>query len=319
MNDIELTGLHADSPIGAMAAFGCLRVCQRGEEFRGAKLGWKAAGGSFVAVLQPAHPRAKEQLVAALVADVKTAATRMELTWRSKLKALEPKEFRGASETVLQDATARHRETADWFSAFGSDGALDRDEKIDATPLDMTGGPQEFLAGALELASKLSAAPVGRRNAKTGEQAFHEALFGPWKYGDDQHSLGWDPATVKLGAFTYKAPTKMANSGVMAAVWLAFESIPLFPCFAVHGRLEARSFSRKRSEFTLWWPVWPEPISLDRVSFLLGLDLDEAKRTKLAARGVIAIYRSRRFNLNKYYSSFRAPELAFGGTGAYAQ
>jgi hypothetical protein len=316
MNDMELTGLHADSPIGAMAAFGCLRICQRGEEFRGAKLGWRAADGSFVAVLRTEQHRSQEELVAALVADVKTAATRRELTWRKKLKALEPTEFREASEAILQHATARNRETADWFAAFGSDGALDRDDKIDATPLDMTGGPQEFLAGALELAGKLSAAPTGRRNAKTGEQAFHEALFGPWKYGDDQHSLGWDPTTIKLGAFTYKAPTKMANSGVMAAVWLAFESIPLFPCFAVHGRLQARSFSRKRSEFTLWWPVWREPISLERLSFLLGVDHDD---TKLAARGVTAIYRSRRFNLNKYYSSFRVPELAFGGMAAYVE
>ncbi len=180
---------------------------------------------------------------------------------------------------------------------------------MDPTPLDMTGGPQEFLAGALELAGKLSA--PARRHSKTGEQAFQEALFGPWQYSDDQHSLGWDPTTIKLGAFTHKAPTKMANSGVMAAVWLAFESIPLFPCFSVHGRLQTRAFSRRRQEFTLWWPVWREPISLDRLSFLLGLEHDGLK---LAGRGVAAVYQSRRFYLNKYYASFRAPELVFGGT-----
>jgi hypothetical protein len=294
-----------------MAAFGCLNVCQRCDEFRGAKLSWRRTGGSFTAVLQTQEARSQDDLVVALRKDVATAATRYELNWRPKLKALEPAEFRNASETALQGAEAAHRETADWFAAFGSESALDREEKVETTRLDMTGGPQELLAGALELAAKLAAPPPLRRAAKTPDQAFREALFGPWLYEDDQHSLGWDSSTLKLGAFTYKAPTKMANSGVAAAVWLAFESIPLFPCFTRRNRLEIRSFTRNRREFTFAWPIWTDPISLDTLRLLLGLDYSDT--SALATRGVTAVYRSRRFNLNKYYASFRMPELAFGG------
>jgi hypothetical protein len=60
---------------------------------------------------------------------------------------------------------------------------------------------------------------------------------------DRQHSFGWDPSTVKLGAFTWKAPTALANTGVRATVWLAFEDLPLFPTSTSwRRRLQTRAF-----------------------------------------------------------------------------
>ena len=308
MKSIGLSGLRADLPIGAMAAFGCLRVLQRVEVFRGSKLAWERAGGSFTAVLFPPGGQAESDLVAALMADVKTAADRKELTWRKKLKGLGQQEYHDAAAEALQEASQRRRETADWFAAFGCETGLDREGNIEPTPLDMTGGPQEFLAGALELASRLSTEPKGRKKGKTPEKAYREALFGPWEYGEDQHSLGWDPTTIKLGAFTHQAPTKMANSGVLAAIWLAFESIPLFPCFSADG---VRGFQRSRREWTLYWPVWERALSLDSIASFLSLPEKE-----MWGRGATAVYKSRRFYLNKYYAAFRAPEL--GGVTAAA-
>jgi hypothetical protein len=297
MSGIDLTGLRADLPIGIMAAIGCLRVCARTEEFRGSKLGWARSGGSYTAVLCTPSARTADDLVAALMADVKRAAERMELTWRKKLKALSPAEYREAAKAAL----SKGRETADWFAAFGCETAKDREGvNVEPTPLDMTGGPQEFLAGACELAQKLSTAPKGKK-AKTPAQAFREALFGPWEYRDDQHSLGWDPTTIKLGAFTTQAPTKMANSGVMAAIWLAFESLPMFPVFSADG---VRGFERDGRAWIFYWPVWDAPLSLETIGSFLALDHE-----KMAGHGALAVYRSRRFYLNKYYAAFRAPEL----------
>ena len=51
MSRIDLTGLRADLPIGAMAAFGCLRVCQRIERLRESRLSWERSTGTFHAVL----------------------------------------------------------------------------------------------------------------------------------------------------------------------------------------------------------------------------------------------------------------------------
>jgi hypothetical protein len=314
MSDIELTGLRADLPIGAMAALGVLRICQRAEPFRGSKLSWRRGGGSFHAVLHTRSESGPDELLEAIAADVKRAAERLELTWRGKLKGLMPDEFRVAAGSVVEASSREERETADWFAAFGSDSAVDREGRVDATPLDMTGGPQEFLAGARELAVRMSIVPAGNRKVKTPVESFREALFGPWRYEDDQHSLGWDPTAIKLGAFTYKAPTKMANSGVQAAVWLAFESLPLFPCFTVRGLVQARAFQRTRRQFVFSWPVWTEPIGLETTGYLLALQSDE----RLLCRGVAAVYQSERFNLNKYYAAFRAPQLALGGSAAAA-
>ena len=291
---IELTGLRADVPIGFMAALGCLRVCQRSEAFRGSKLDWERAGGSFTAVLFPKDERTVEELLAVLLADVKAASERMELNWRTKLKGLSIAEYRDAARCAL----ARSLEAADWFAAFGCEVVKDREGNVEPTPFDMTGGPQAFLADSLKLSQKLSAAPK-RKKSKSPEHAFREGLFGPWEYTDDQHSLGWDPATIKLGAFTCQAPTKMANAGVMGVVWLAFEALPMFPCFSGG----TRGFDRKGRAF--YWPVWEKaPLSVDTIGSLLALP-----PAGMVDHGAAAVYRSTRFYLNKYYAAFRAPEL----------
>ena len=76
MNDIELTGLHADTPIGAMAAFGCLRICQGWNELRGSKLGWEPIGGSFTAVLRMPARQSADELITLLMRSAAAAASR---------------------------------------------------------------------------------------------------------------------------------------------------------------------------------------------------------------------------------------------------
>ena len=315
MTSIELTGLKADMPMGAMAAFGVLRVCQRLPGLKGSKLAWKAGGGGDFAVLWTPGETTPEALVEALEKDVKQAAAREELNWEEQIKTQTPDEFRRRAKAALDDGAW---ETAEWFAAFASELVCGRDEKIDATPFDMSVARQKFLADARKLAAGLGEDKPGR-NTKSAAQSYREALFGPWKYEDDQHSLGWDPSTMKLGAFTYKAPTSMANAGVRAAVWLAFESLPLFPCFAgARGKLEVRGFRHDHRDFTLFWPVWRPAISIETLRSLLGwegLVKDAIPATELAARGVTAVYRSERFKPNKYLSSFRAAELAAGAVG----
>jgi hypothetical protein len=315
MTAIDLTGLRADIPMGAMAAFGVLRICKDLPRFKGSKLAWKAGGGGDYAVLWTPGETTADELVQALTADMKEAAAREELNWEEQIKTQTSEQFRNkAKDTLEREAW----ETASWFAAFASELVCGRDEKIDATPFDMSVARQKFLADARKLAASLGEDKPGR-NTKSTAESFREALFGPWKYEDDQHSLGWDPATMKLGAFTYKAPTSMANAGVRGAVWLAFESLPLFPCFADSGgRLQVTGFRRERRDFTLCWPVWRPAISIETLASLLcweGLVKDAIPTGELAGRGISAVYRSERFKPNKYLSSFRAAELAAGAVG----
>lgn len=306
MNRIELSGLRADLPIGAMAAFGCLRVCERVLRPAECRLSWTRAGGSYDAVLWTNGDISREELVTALAGDVKKADKRDELGWAEQIKTAPREEFaRFAREAAIR-ATRGEREAADWFASFGTDLAAD-EGKIIATPFDMSVARQKFLSDAKKLAASLS-----RGNSA---DAYSEALFGPWKYEDDQHSLGWDPSTMKLGAFTPKAPTTMANTGVRAAVWLAFESLPLFPCF-YDGGFRTAGFVRERRDVTFSWPVWSPPITLAELRTLVGwaaLVAANPPAGELSARGVIAIFRSPRFKPNKYLASFRTPELVFDG------
>lgn len=299
MSRIELTGLRAELPIGVMAALGCLRVCERTPGWRGPKLAWKQTGQGYRATLLTEEEKDREALVEALIEDVKGAASRPELGWSEQIKT-------STRESFVEHAV----EALDWFAAFGSDLELDAEGRIEPTPFDMSVARQKFLADARKLAMGL-AEVRGLSSGKTAE-SYREALFGPWQYKDDQHSLGWDPSTMKLGAFTYKAPTAMANTGVRAAVWLAFESLPLFPCFYNHG-LQTLGFRRQgRREAAFCWPVWEAPISLAAVRVLLGatLVIGDSSAEELQARGVSAIFRSTKFKPNKYLANFRVPELA---------
>jgi len=310
VNRIDLRGLRGDLPIGAMAAFGCLRLCERTEGFQGSKLSWNTTSGVPHAILWTPEPRTPEALVEALAGDLKIRRERPELTWRDQIKTAMPADFRLWGERAAQAASAEDRDGADWFAAFGTELVLDREGRIEPTPFDMSVARQRFLADAQRLASGLT---EERGKGKTPAASYAEALFGPWRYEDDQHSLGWDPSTMKLGAFTHKAPTAMANAGVRAAVWLAFESLPLFPCFFSNG-LQTRGFERNGREVALVWPIWESPIGGAALRILLGIvtRADESDaREEMKARGIAAVYRSQRFKPNKYLASFRTPELVF--------
>jgi hypothetical protein len=83
-----------------------------------------------------------------------------------------------------------------------------------------------------------------RQNAHRTSEAFAEALWGPWRYRDRGHTLGWDPDGERQHAYEAHAPDKSPPVRVRAAVWLAFEALPLFPTAAVAGRLHVGGFDR---------------------------------------------------------------------------
>jgi len=220
------------------------------------------------------------------------------LNWSEQLKSVTVETFRKA-------VADKNNAAPWWFAAFGTDLPED-DGHISTTPFDMTVARQRFLADVVRLARSLG---------DKGE-AFQETLYGPWRYADDQHSLGWDPTTMRWGAFTTEASTGMANTGVAGAVWLAFESLALFPCFCSGGKLNARGFSRSGNSFDFRWPIWDAPISIATLRSLLcctDLYADEVPRA-LSARGVKSVYSSQRFKPNKYMIGFRPSILVAGAS-----
>lgn len=306
MSMIELTGLRGDLPIAVMAAFGVLRICSRSERIGRTKLCWSGNGGDYRAALVTESEVTAHDLVSVLVAKVREEST---LPPWEQIKTVPGGEFRATAYECAFESSSQRRERADWICSLANELAVEKDGKMQRTPFDMSTARQKFLTDARRLAAILGTADQDGRV----EGEYKEALFGPWRYRDDQHSLGWDPTTIKLGAFTHKAPTGMTNAGVRAAVMLAFESLPLFPCLYA-GRLRTRGFVQKDRDAALIWPVWRPAISAFELATLLAwpaLQEDKPNRAEMGARGVMAVFRSERFKPNQYMVTFRPPELAY--------
>src|SRR5262249_39060165 len=124
-------------------------------------------------------------------------------------------------------------------------------------------------------------------------------------YRDFQHSLGWDPTTERLHALQAESPEDETNSGVSAAVWLAFEALPLFPCFLSGAALATTGFVTHGTTWKdrvthLTWPLWTHPVPLDTVRSLLSLRELAAERPPVRAlrqRGIMAVFRSQRYKV----------------------
>jgi hypothetical protein len=245
-----------------------------------------------------------DALVTALVARQQQRAAGRELNWAQTLKTAR-EDYSKAAREAVEDLQDGRRTYADFLAAYACEMQTDDTGQLEPTAFYMTSGQQKFLKEARSLADRLAKGiKIGRRK-KSPQELFREALFGPWKYEDPQHSLGLDPSTERLHALRARSPTRESSEGISAAVWLAFESLPLFPCFLSSESLVTTSFQtwgatwRERKTY-LTWPVWRTPVSLDTVRSLLSLSElaeEEPPSGELRARGIEAVFRSERYRV----------------------
>lgn len=306
MGKIKLTGLKSGVPIGFMAALGTFRQAERIPELGAVKLAWTPHGGQWCAVLDTSEQVEADGFIQLLLSRLNMMAERPEFAWAKAVKSATKKEYLIHAGHALNEASADDHDLVDWFAAFASELVLKKDaETVESTPLDMTVARQQFLADALWLTRSLAAGDD--KSGTANAASLSEALFGPWKYSDNQHSLGWDPTTILMGAFTPKAPTAMPKAGVRAAVWLAMESLPFFPC--VYDRdLATRAFIREKRQLSFQWPIWTMPLSVVAIETLLS-QAPNMEPAEWKARGVSAVYSSDIFKPNKYLTSFQSAVL----------
>jgi len=306
MPQIKLVALKSSVPMGFMAALGTFRHAHDMAELGVVKLGWTSMGGLWCAVLDTSNEVSADQLVRLFVERLKLSVERPEFSWSKAVKNALKEGLRREAGRALGDATADNHQLADWFQAFASELAHDKEDLLESTPFDMTVARQLFLADA-EWLTKNLAEPDKKHGDSVNAESFREALFGPWKYADNQHSLGWDPPTILMGAFTPKAPTSMNKAGVRAAVWLAMESLPFFPCF-FDGGLATCGFKKKGGRHNLHWAVWETPLSFAAVRTLLAQTPGIGEDQKVG-RGLCALYSSAVYKPNKYLTSFQPAVL----------
>lgn len=322
MAEIPLTGLIGSHPLGAMSAFGLLRVVSQVPEFYCPRLRWHLRE-DWTAALHTDNcvdaKKFREQLLAALVARQRTRAAADYLTWGDDIK-VEPTVLAQLLNEKTNELTFGERDSVSFWAVLGSEMARQNNGKVKPTAFHMTAGQQKFLKAVRELAVSLnpSRTPGRQETAEQIEaeirQAFARALFDPWSRQDQLHSLGWDPATEALHALSDMAPTDAGATCERAAVWLAFESLPLFPCAPSGRRLVTRGFDEDSDYFS--WPIWESPITVGTLSSLLGLAELAAPKPdigELAHRGVVAVYRSVCQRDANGRGTFRHAILAAGG------
>jgi hypothetical protein len=240
-------------------------------------------------------------LLDALTHDVLGRRGASELTWCDDLKVT-LQEYHHIADEWVTSLTPQYRETADFLVAFGSEliAMNSKPDTVKPTALHMTSGRQKFLHQLRTLVNTMT------RDQTQTTSAFAEALWGPWRYRDAVHCLGWDPHGERLHAYEAKSPAKSEPMSVMAAVWLGFEALPLFPTASVANRLRTGGFDANNRYLS--WPIWEAPMTLDTLRSVLTLEAltaDAPSATPLKARGMIQVYRSYRIQNKHGYGRLR--------------
>lgn len=249
---LTLTALRGDMPVGFMAAVGLIRIAPPE-----AKLSWDP--DTCLARIDNVD---REVLLDHLVEAMRGRSRRADLNLADDVRKLALDRYREIVATSDAD-------TLRWVRAYW------RQEGDTVEPLSLcfTSGPMRMIKMARELAEWLDP-DRGRAGVKRVRDKFTEALFGPWHYEDNVSSWGWDPASYRIGAQTHNAPTSLALEGVAGAYWLAWESLPYFPCLQGQGTIGMVRENRTRK----WtWATWSVPLERHAVQAILRRQ-DEAAR-----------------------------------------
>ncbi len=318
MSEIPLSGLKAGEPIGFLAGLGLLRVCSRREALGVVKLGWKqpaGAAGVLVTDAECGPDRLVEQVLdhmggrhqlPLLSGRPASGSTIGDKDWDDV--KVDPDLFAALLRATRPHVKLDDRESADFLAALGSELVTAKSTNdVRPSALHMTSGNQKFLKMLRDLARSLDSAAWNCKEASCPPaDAFREALFGEWQCADQFSSLGYDPTTEAIYALCDAAPADAKAWSTRAAVWLAVEALPLFPCFPVAGRLHTRGFDKSGTRFR--WPVWNAPLSLSAIRTVLGLPAlaaAEPSPITLGAYGICAVFEAERVTIGKGYGQFR--------------
>lgn len=214
-------------------------------------------------------------------------------------------EYREHADDFLVGAGHSDRETLDLLAAFGSDACRSKSktkpDEIEPTPFCFTtgSGHQFFLDTVRQLMEQVKPERV------------RQVLFEPWAYRDEKFSMRWDPAEDRRYALMDRDPTASDNRSrtVWMANLLAYRALPLFPCAPGRRGLATTAWARiDEEDLTFTWPIWEFAAAPDTIRSLLQLtELGEPERYRsaLRARGIAAIFRSRRIRVPPTGSNYK--------------
>lgn len=268
----------------------------------------------------------KEQSKPTAAADTPKSKKNREkaLRWDNDIK-VSRETFASILSQERDTASPAHRASADHLSGYATDArevhSSTRGKVVATTSLCMTAGNQALLKLFRDLAFSLDSSGCwdrklaeGKRARIAPDQAFRQALFEEWDYStsgvrdEGFLPLGWDAESYFVAALRGQGTPDFTPP--RAAIWLAAESLPLFPCTAITcGRVQTRGFDPKGDIFR--WPLWRQPLTLRSVQAALGhpaLYEEQVSSEVIQALGIDQVHGSGTIALTDY-ASFRPPVL----------
>ena len=222
------------------------------------------------------------------------AVTRPELAIGKRIDCTY-EEYREHAADFLVGAGHSDRETLDLLAAFGSDACRSRSktkpDELEPTPFCFTtgSGQQFFLDTVRQLMERVT------------PEAVRQTLFEPWAYRDEKLSMRWDPIEDRRYALSDTNPSDEAARTVWMANILAYCALLLFPCAPERRGLSTTAWALiDEEDLAFTWPIWEFTAPPDTIRSLLQLgELAEPERYRshLRARGIAAIFRSRRIKV----------------------
>jgi|GEM_PF-4845944 hypothetical protein len=202
---ITLTALKGSSPIGAMAAYGVLRVLH----------------------LQGTDAR--------LLFDPETSQASIDVTLDDQGLIGVIREYVARVDCAPGFMVPVNGEDI-LKSEFGPALYCEKKDKggskIDKTVFNRVAGSDNVLNLARKAREEILKTT---KKSKPPEENIREALFGPWLQNDDIAAFGWNPADKKEAASLAgnRVPKVLPQRTVVGANWLAFESLPLLAPIAL--------------------------------------------------------------------------------------
>lgn len=299
-NDILLRGIDGANPLGFLAAVGTL--CALSRDASNAQLHWEKHTNAWRPVLTVEAPVGEKAFVEHLHTKLASSIP-TEVFALGDNPSVPLDVFRSYAQTSMDAALNGERTRADFAAAFAGEYPTDKDNKVPDTALrTMSGaGHQHFLKFMRNFIEQVR------------PEHLHKVLFDVWRYDDpvQNMTLRWDPSDDNRYALRWSDPSGDSDRKSMGSMWganrLAIEALPLLPTFPTHRRLETTGFHTQGARKTHWtWPIWDAPAGVDTVRSLLDMadihrsDHPGTQPQRLAARGIVEVYRSRRLTTGKF-------------------
>ncbi len=217
-------------------------------------------------------------------------------------------EFREHAQLMGMEAGITERVVSDMLASLGAELSDRSDERIAPTPFSFVNGAgkQWFLDTARQLMTRKNPTKVEPEPTPCVTEAnLRRCLLEAWTYNDEGLSMRWDPAEDSRYALRLDDPGPIGSYTVWMANLLAYAALAFFPCAPASRSFATACWVNTEDAPRFRWPLWASPLSANSVRSLLthaslASTGDESSTRELRARGVAAVFSSRRLQNGKF-------------------